>query len=66
MPDLCIHEVVRCTICHEHTTTDRAPTWRPFTARYESRCAACDFDIREGDEVCYDEGQLCHARCANA
>jgi hypothetical protein len=70
MADTCIHEVSRCTIC-----TPLVEPWMArsfgrgtssmFVACYEGRCGICDFDVREGDEVRYVEGQLCHVRCAD-
>lgn len=68
MSDLCMHELHRCTICIGTGPVDvRAPAARsrPFTASFASRCQACDFDVREGDNVLYLEDQLCHVRCAN-
>jgi hypothetical protein len=71
MPDLCIHELHRCTICHTPTHA-RGPALpggqrsHPFTARYDGTCAGCGFDIRQGETVRYEaDGRLVHGRCAD-
>jgi len=65
MADLCIHEVVRCTVCHEPEPA--APSSRPFEARFDGTCQGCGFSIRPGDRVRYVTDRLHHAdhrRCA--
>lgn len=36
-----------------------------FEAAYPGRCAACDDEINEGDEVTYDDNELVHVECAD-
>jgi len=37
---------------------------RPFDARWEGRCGICDDRIDVGDEVCYQDDEVCHYDCA--
>lgn len=36
-----------------------------FEAMYHGRCAVCDDEINEGDEVTYDDDELVHVECAS-
>lgn len=68
MGEPCVHEIVRCTICDPTIAPPEptyGPTSRPFTARYDGRCAGCDAGIGEGDRVRYVDGQLVHEGCAD-
>lgn len=61
MTDLCIHDIARCTICHEPK-----PTYddsRPFVAMYDGTCPACDGDIAAGQTVLYVEASVVHFDC---
>lgn len=65
MPELCMHEVVRCTICHEPDRSGDGPAAdsRPFHARFSGTCRGCGFEIKAGDLARFVNDQVVHDIC---
>ena len=64
MADLCVHEVHRCTVCHDVDRDGPPADSRPFIARFDGTCRWCGFDINRGDRAIYVADQVMHQNCA--
>ena len=71
--DECIHRLdpATCTICNGRYRRERHQVveWsRPFTARYDGQCDACDLPIHAGEYIVYraDHGRARHLTCWKA